>query len=106
MCLDMGHANLCGATRNDFIRYLDGLALEVPIVHLHVHENYGDADSHLPLFTGPAGVDDAGVRAFLERLRRRDYRGAMILEQWPNPPRFLVEAAARLWELLSQPLPT
>ena len=71
MCLDIGHANLCQATRNQFLRYLDGLDPAVPIIHLHVHENFGDSDSHLTLFTGPAGVDDSGVRAFLERLRQR-----------------------------------
>jgi sugar phosphate isomerase/epimerase len=100
MCLDIGHANLCPPTRNDFIRYIDGLAPEVPLIHLHVHENYGDADSHLTLFTGPSRENDAGVRAFLRRLRRRDYRGALILEQWPNPPQLLVEAAQRLRVLL------
>jgi sugar phosphate isomerase/epimerase len=102
MCLDIGHANLCGTTRNNFLRYLGELAPEVPIIHLHVHENYGDADSHLTLFTGPAGQDDSAVRAFVERLRRRDYRGAMILEQWPDPPRLLVEAATRLRGLLGE----
>jgi len=100
MCLDLGHANLCEETHNDFIRYIDELAPEIPIIHLHVHENYGDSDSHLTLFTGPAGTDDSGIRAFLERLRRRNYDGAMILEQWPHPPHLLIEAAARLRELL------
>ncbi|MBV9123704.1 MAG: sugar phosphate isomerase/epimerase [Planctomycetes bacterium] len=100
MCLDIGHANLCQATHNQFLRYLDALDPTVPIIHLHVHENFGDADSHLTLFTGPAGVDDSGVRAFLERLRQRHYQGAMILEQWPHPPELLVEAANRLREML------
>jgi sugar phosphate isomerase/epimerase len=102
MCLDIGHANLCAPTRNNFIRYLDALAPHVPIIHVHAHENYGDADSHLTLFTGPARTDDAGVRAFLSRLRRRHYRGALILEQWPHPPQLLVEAATRLRTLLGQ----
>lgn len=101
MCLDIGHANLCAPTRNHFIRYLDALAAAVPIIHIHAHENHGDADSHLTLFTGPSRDDDTGVRAFLERLRRRDYRGALILEQWPNPPQLLVEAATRLRTLLA-----
>jgi sugar phosphate isomerase/epimerase len=103
MCLDIGHANLCETTRNQFLRYVDELAPEVPITHLHVHENYGDADSHLTLFTGPAGRDDSGVRALLEGLRRRAYGGALILEQWPQPPRLLVEAATRLRQLLAEP---
>ena len=105
MCLDLGHANLCGATRNDYLRYIDALRPEVPLIHLHVHENYGDADSHLTLFTGPAQLNDAGVRAFVERLRLRHYRGALILEQWPRPPELLVAAAARLQLLLGCPSP-
>jgi sugar phosphate isomerase/epimerase len=100
MCLDIGHANLCELTHNNFLRYLDLLDPEVPIIHLHIHENYGDADSHLTLFTGPAGTDDQGVRAFLQRLRRRAYQGAMILEQWPRPPELLVDAVERLRGLL------
>ncbi len=101
MCLDMGHANLCGSTRNDYLRYVDALSPEVPLIHLHVHENYGDADTHLTLFTGPARLNDAGVRGFVERLRRRHYQGALILEQWPHPPELLLRAAERLQALLA-----
>jgi sugar phosphate isomerase/epimerase len=100
MCLDIGHANLCAPTRNHFIRYLDALAPSVPIIHVHAHENHGDFDSHLTLFTGPSRDDDSGVRAFLERLRDRGYSGALILEQWPHPPQLLVEAADRVRALL------
>lgn len=31
MCFDLGHANLCPATRNDYLRYLDQLAPQVPL---------------------------------------------------------------------------
>jgi sugar phosphate isomerase/epimerase len=103
MCLDIGHANLCAETHNDFVRYLDGLSQAVPIVHVHAHENHGDADSHLTLFTGPARENDRGVRGLLRRLRQRHYGGAIILEQWPDPPELLAEAAARLRELLRSP---
>jgi sugar phosphate isomerase/epimerase len=103
MCLDLGHANLCAATHNDFVGYVDALAPEVPLIHVHAHENYGDADSHLTLFTGPSAADDAGIRAFVERLRRRHYGGALILEQWPRPPELLVMAATRLRQLLDAP---
>jgi sugar phosphate isomerase/epimerase len=102
MCLDIGHANLCPPTHNNFIRFLDLLADAVPIIHIHAHENRGDRDSHLTLFTGPAGEDDRGIRAFVERLRRRAYRGVVILEQWPDPPQLLVEAATRLRALLEE----
>jgi sugar phosphate isomerase/epimerase len=102
MCLDIGHANLCEPTHNNFIRYLDLLAADIPIIHVHAHENQGDRDSHLTLFTGPSREDDAGIRAFVERLRRRAYRGAVILEQWPDPPELLVEAATRLRGLVEE----
>ncbi len=101
MCLDIGHANLCLATHNNFIRYLD-LLDGVPIIHIHAHENRGDRDSHLTLFTGPSREDDSGIRAFVERLRCRSYHGAVILEQWPDPQRLLVEAATRLRDLVDQ----
>ena len=102
MCLDIGHANLCLETHNDFIHYLDLLADTVPIIHVHAHENRGDRDSHLTLFTGPSREDDAGIRTFVERLQHRAYHGAVILEQWPDPPQLLVEAAMRLRALLNQ----
>jgi sugar phosphate isomerase/epimerase len=103
MCLDIGHANLCAATHNDFLRFYDELSPDMPLFHLHMHENYGDADNHLTLFTGPAGKDDSAIRAFLQRLRCRAYNGVMILEQWPNPPQLLVDAATRLRELFESP---
>jgi len=102
MCLDLGHANLCAATRNDYLSFFDQLDPWVPIIHLHLHENWGDADRHLPLFTGPAGRDDSGVRGLLERLWRRNYAGSIILEQWPQPPALLTQARDRLRGLLSE----
>ncbi len=105
MCLDIGHANVCASTRNDFIRYIDELATHVPIIHCHVHENFGDCDAHMTLFTGPARENDAGVRLFLERMKARNYTGALILEQWPEPPSLLVEADRRLRGMLGFPEP-
>src|SRR6266404_5199482 len=103
MCLDLGHANLCAATRNDYLQFVRRLALEVPLIHLHLHENWGDADTHLPLFTGPAGQNDSGIRAVLERLQERRFSGSIILEQWPQPPSLLNNARDKLSELLKLP---
>lgn len=102
MCLDIGHANLCPATRHDYVGYLDRLAPNVPIIHAHLHENFGDQDSHLTLFTGPAGADDMGVRGVLRRLVARGYDESLILEQWPDPPELLVTARDRLCALLAE----
>jgi sugar phosphate isomerase/epimerase len=100
MCLDLGHANLCTATHNHYLGYLARLEPHVPIIHLHLHENWGDADNHLPLFTGPAARDDAAVREFVGWLKRRGYTGSMVLEQWPLPRSRLNQARdalLRMW---------
>ena len=99
MTFDLGHANCCDATRNDYIRFLNELPAALPIVHCHVHENWGDGDTHLPLFTGPAANNDAGIRMFAEILIKRGFAGSLILEQWPEPPELLDKAAGRLAEI-------
>jgi phosphoglucan,water dikinase len=105
MCLDIGHANLSASTRNDYLRYFGELDPRVPIIHLHAHENWGDRDSHLPMFTGPAGKDSTGIRVLLERLTKRNFSGSIILEQWPDPPGLLNMARDRLNCLLDESPP-
>ncbi len=100
MCLDLGHANLCSLTRNDYLAFMDRLNQDVPIIHVHLHENHGDFDSHLPIFIGPAGRDDTGVRGIIKRLKERGFSGSIILEQWPDPPTILNEARDRLTKLI------
>jgi sugar phosphate isomerase/epimerase len=100
MCLDIGHANLCSATRNDYLKFVDLLDPQVPVIHIHMHENYGDYDSHLPFFSGPAGSDPAGITGLMERLAKRGFSGCIILEQWPQPPHLLIETRKRLLSII------
>jgi sugar phosphate isomerase/epimerase len=100
MCLDSGHANIFAATRNDFLRYVNLLGEHVPIIHWHAHENWGDRDSHLPLFTGPSARDDRGIRQLVRFLKQRGFAGSVVLEQWPSPPEVLVQTRDRLRQLL------
>ncbi len=101
LCLDVGHANLCPDTRNDYLRWEDELAADVAIAHLHLHENRGDQDSHLTVFTGPAADDPSGIETLLRRLVRRRFAGCIILEQWPRPPALLDAARARLGRIIA-----
>ncbi|PKL48895.1 MAG: hypothetical protein CVV42_07840 [Candidatus Riflebacteria bacterium HGW-Riflebacteria-2] len=101
LCLDMGHANLFEETRNDYVAYVDRLAKHVPIIHWHAHENWGDRDNHLPLFTGAAAQDDTAVRNLVKRLQGRGFSGSVVMEQWPQPPETLIQTRQRLlilWE--------
>ncbi len=100
MCLDLGHANLCASTRNDYLKFIDLLDPGVTINHVHLHENYGDSDSHLTLFTGPSGEDDGGICGLMKRLKNMHYSGSIILEQWPVPPTLLTRARERLHHIL------
>jgi sugar phosphate isomerase/epimerase len=102
MCLDIGHANLHSTTHNDYIGFLDRLAPEARILHVHLHENHGDRDSHLVLFTGPSARSDEGPRALVRRLIQRGFEGSLILEQWPSPPTLLTTARDRLASLISE----
>jgi sugar phosphate isomerase/epimerase len=102
MCLDVGHANLFPATRNDYLRFVDLIDTHIPIIHMHLHENYGDHDSHLTLFTGPAGRDASGIEGLLQRLNRRGFSGCVIFEQWPHPPGLLLDARNRLLTMIGR----
>jgi len=96
MCFDLGHANLYPPASNDYLGFLDRLGAHVPINHLHLHENWGDDDSHLTLFSGPSAADLSGIEGFVDRMKMREFSGSIILEQWPDPPSLLNQARDRL----------
>jgi sugar phosphate isomerase/epimerase len=102
MCLDLGHANLSPATRNDYLGFIDRLAPHVPITHLHLHENYGDDDSHIPLFLGASARDPSGIEGFVDRMKRRGFSGCGIMEVWPDPPSLLNQARDRLLRMFDK----
>lgn len=101
MCLDLGHANLSPVTRNDYLGFVDRLGPHVPIVHLHLHENYGDDDAHIPLFSGASERDPSGIRALVDRMKKRGFSGCAILEVWPDPPGLLNQARDRLLRMFN-----
>lgn len=102
MCLDVGHANLCYTTNNDFLGFINQLDSDLPIIHIHLHENYGDNDSHLAIFTGPAGLNPHGIIEVLKHLKEIEFAGAIILEQWPQDPSVLKTSRDRLVKILSE----
>ncbi len=66
MCYDLGHANTTGRTE-------DMLRLNEKFVNVHVHDNTGERDAHLPV-----GKGRADVRRSVSALH--DYKGNFILE--------------------------
>ena len=100
LCLDIGHAHIYAAPDGDFNSYLEKISDAIPIIHMHIHENDGQRDLHLPLFTGSCRIDESPVERLLKNLRRRQFCGSMIMEQWPSPPEQLVKTRQHLLDLL------
>ena len=62
VCFDVGH--LLAFSTGDFAAWLSTLA---PVIgHLHLHDNHGDADTHLALGAGRVPLPD-----ILQELARR-----------------------------------
>ena len=102
MCFDIGHANLYKHKHNDYLGYFDQIDNKIPIIHIHLHENYGDYDSHLTFFTGPSSNNEDGINGFIERLLKRDFAGSIVMEQWPNDPSILNNTRSKLYDILQK----
>ena len=67
MTLDIGHANHAGYSPDEMI--FDS------IKHIHMHDNFGDDDAHLPL--GEGSID---LKRVVNNLESKNYDGIYILE--------------------------
>jgi sugar phosphate isomerase/epimerase len=68
--LDIGHAHTTNSNLVDYIRLLGDL-----LVELHLHDNNGISDDHLPL-----GAGNIDFESFFEMVRSIDFAGPTILE--------------------------
>jgi sugar phosphate isomerase/epimerase len=102
MCFDVGHANLCYSTTNNYVDYINQLDIALPIIHIHMHENYGEYDNHLAVFTGPSVDNPEGIIQVLKRLKKRKFSGAIILEQWLEDRAILKNSSDRLRNILKE----
>ena len=67
MTLDVGHANHAGYSADEMIFDC--------IKHVHIHDNFGDDDSHLPL-----GEGSIELKRVVNNLESKNYDGIYILE--------------------------
>lgn len=78
LTLDVGHAVVSGNKPSEFIQQLGE-----DIFHVHLHDNWGDVDQHLPL--GEGNIDYVGV---IHALKQLDYEGVVMLEFGADPARY------------------
>jgi len=68
--LDVGHAHTWSSDETEFIHALQGA-----IAHVHLHDNPGEMDLHLPI--GEGGID---YRRVMRALSEINYKNALCLE--------------------------
>ena len=69
-CLDIGHANLT--------RSLDQFVKKLPqIRHIHIHDNTGKEDTHLPI-----GQGNVRWKNVIKQLNRIEYEGWLVAENY------------------------
>ena len=74
ICIDVGHAYISqDAGREPIRNYIERYRGQ--LVHLHLHDNFGDDDAHLPLREG--SIDWQNLA---DTLKAIDYRGPAVLE--------------------------
>ncbi len=70
---DTGHANI-GTKPHE---YLKAIAGDLKIFNVHLHDNMGKTDNHLPL--GQGNINFSELIVMLDEI---DYRGNFIIEHW------------------------
>ncbi len=85
LTFDVGHANI-NEQIDDFLENFSD-----KIVHVHVHDNFGENDSHLGI-----GYGNINWRRFLNMLKKINYEGALVIESVRN----VEESIRRLKNLL------
>ena len=82
VCLDVGHATAANQDWKEFFSVLGER-----IMHLHVHDNCGFVDEHLPI--GQGNIDYLG---FIPKIEQLGYTGAIALEyRLDQDPRLLLQ---------------
>ena len=77
--LDVGHAVIAGHNPLDYVHLLFD-----ELFHVHLHDNHGETDEHLPL--GQGVIDYVGL---IQTLKQLGYQGAITLEfDVEDPDRF------------------
>jgi sugar phosphate isomerase/epimerase len=76
MTLDVGHLNIAkkqGFTDKDLLKEVEEIAKHVK--HVHLTDNFGFSDSHLP-----PGMGNVPMKEILERLEKAGFKGNKIVE--------------------------
>lgn len=92
LLLDLGHANLCGRKPEEFIKRFHS-----KIKHIHLHDNFGDEDLHLPMGCGSMKWEK------ILKILKKYYDGTITLEIFSKEKDYVLlarEKLKKLWKRL------
>jgi sugar phosphate isomerase/epimerase len=92
--LDVGHAHIEDSDRGRLTALLEACGHRLG--HVHLSDNRGRHDDHLPL--GEGGID---LPAVVRMLKARGYAGTMTLEVFADDPQALPRSLARIRKLVA-----
>ncbi len=88
--LDAGHMNLSGAPLKDMLK-----ASGKKLAHVHLHDNFGDSDRHLPL-----GAGTFDYPQFVSQLKKSGYKDTVTLEVFSRDRDYVLLSKKKLESLL------
>ena len=105
--LDIGHANFWWkyykGPKEDFDKWMSGqlekLTKEGIIGHVHLSDNFGYHDEHLP-----PGEGNAPIQRFVEDLHKHGFKGKLIAEPGGTRPGQEFSVATQTWKLVGSPM--
>ena len=71
VCLDVGHANVSGGV----LDFYDSVMATGKLWDMHLHDNLGDKDNHLKIYSGNVPFEE-----LFKRLKRDNYSGYLSIE--------------------------
>jgi sugar phosphate isomerase/epimerase len=75
ICFDVGHANITSRNPIEYIKTLGG-----KIHSVHVHDNFGEEDNHLP-----CGYGNIKWGEIIQELKKSGFNGKLVIENGDNP---------------------
>lgn len=86
IAFDVGHSHMTGHEVSDEVRQCGSL-----LAHLHLHDNHGENDEHLPI-----GHGTIAWSSFLKTLKDMEYQGIYLMELYHSDVSSLMESKQKL----------
>jgi sugar phosphate isomerase/epimerase len=95
LTLDIGHAHIGSKNERRALQFMD--AYPDRIQHIHVSDNFGKEDSHLPI-----GAGNIRYKEMVKGLKKIGYNGTITVEVFSSDREFLRFSKERVSQLFER----